>query len=148
MKLKYASTCRSFFKPLGFTLLEVMFTVAIVGILAAIAYPSYLAFITDSNRVEAMRELVRIANLQEQYFIDTRSYTGDLSDLGVSSTSKLTTESENYIIEVMNFDINSGSFTLRATAQGKQASSDSGCLWMEVTNTGKKSAKSSDCWEG
>ena len=57
---------------LGFTLIEVMITVAIIGILASVAYPSYVDFVTRSNRVEALQELTRFANLQEQYFIDHR----------------------------------------------------------------------------
>ena len=45
----------------GFTLAELMITVAIVGILSAVAYPSYTSYVSKSNRVEAQRELASIA---------------------------------------------------------------------------------------
>ena len=132
---------------LGFTLIEVMMVVAVVGILAAIAYPSYVDYVTRANRAEALRELARIANLQEQFFIDTRNYTGDLSQLGVSNGATFETESKKYLIEVVNFDVNSGDFLLRATAKGTQAYSDSDCNWIAISNTGQKTAESAECWE-
>ena len=54
---------------LGFTLIELLITVAIIGILAGVAYPSYTDFIVRSNRTEAQRELLHLANLQEQIFV-------------------------------------------------------------------------------
>lgn len=59
-------------KELGFTLMELLITVAIIGILASVAYPSYTDFVVRSNRSEAQRELMRFANLQEQVFVDRR----------------------------------------------------------------------------
>jgi len=134
-----------FRKPLGFTLIEVMIVVAIVGILATIAYPSYVDHVTRSNRAEALRELTHIANLQEQFFVDTRNYTGDLSQLGLGSGTTFTTESQNYVIAVSNFDVNTATFTLRATAKGVQASNDSACLTIDITDTGNKVPVA--CWE-
>jgi type IV pilus assembly protein PilE len=58
----------------GFTLLEVMITVAIVGILAAIALPSYSYFVTRSRITEATNELSLYRNRMEKFFLDNRSY--------------------------------------------------------------------------
>ncbi len=129
----------------GFTLVEVMIVVAIVGILATVAYPSYVEHVTRSNRAEALRELARVANLQEQYFVDTRNYTGDLSNLGVSTGLKYTTESGNYIIEVKDFKQTDGTFQLQATAQGVQHTNDTSCQEILITDTGAKTPN--DCWE-
>lgn len=69
----------------GFTLIEVMITVAIVGILAAIAYPSYIDYVTKSGRAEGVAAVMEVANLQEQYYLDNRTYASDLTKLGMSA---------------------------------------------------------------
>ena len=61
-------------KERGFTLLEVMITVAIVGILAAIALPSYDYFITRSRIIEATSTLGDMRAQMEKYFLDNRTY--------------------------------------------------------------------------
>lgn len=146
-KITMSTSKRKFQKQHGFTLTEVLITVAIVGILTSIAYPAYTDHVARSNRVEAQRELIRAANLQEQFFIDHRQYTGNLSELGLGNSSTFITDNKNYKLKVRNFDVNAGTFDLRATAQGSQATNDKDCKWMAISNTGKKTAKSADCWE-
>jgi type IV pilus assembly protein PilE len=130
-------------KVKGFTLIELMITVAIVSILATVAYPSYNDFVIRSNRAEAPRELVRLANLQEQLFVDSRAYTTNISDLGVGSTAIYETPSHNYKISSSVVD---NTFTLTADAQGTQKTKDTDCIKIEITDTGKKTPIS--CWEG
>ncbi len=60
--------------PAGFTLIEVMITVVIVGILAAIALPSYSQYVTRSKLMEAQGKLSDLRAQQERYFMDNRSY--------------------------------------------------------------------------
>jgi type IV pilus assembly protein PilE len=69
---------------LGFTLIELMITVAIVAILATIAYPSYLSQIRKSRRSAAESALMDIAQRQQQYLLDARSYAPDVSTLRVA----------------------------------------------------------------
>lgn len=71
----------------GFTLMELLITVAIVGILAAIAYPSYTAQIQKSKRSDAMVSLQDIAQRQESYFIRNYSYASTLTQLNYPATS-------------------------------------------------------------
>jgi len=126
----------------GFTLMELLITVAIVGILASVAYPSYNDFIVRNNRAEAPRELVRLANLQEQLFVDSRAYTANISELGVGSTAVWETPSGLY--KISSVVVNS-TFTLTATAQGTQATNDADCSAITLTDTGKKAPL--NCWE-
>jgi type IV pilus assembly protein PilE len=58
----------------GFTLVELLVAMAIVGIIALFAYPSYEAYIVRSNRAAAQSVLLDVAQRQQQYLLDNRSY--------------------------------------------------------------------------
>lgn len=125
----------------GFTLIELMIAVAVVGILAAVAYPSYTSFVTSSNRTEGQRELLRLANLQEEVFIDRRSYSTDMTDLGMTADPHIT-EFGNYSIDATI--ANGGTtFLLTATARGSQTS-DTGCTALTINEAGQKLPAA--CW--
>jgi type IV pilus assembly protein PilE len=126
----------------GFTLVELLIAVAIVSILAAVAIPSYTDFVTRSNRTEAQRELLRIANMQEQLYVDTRAYTTDMTALGLDNDPFIT-ENTHYSIDAT---LVNGGFILTAIALEPQKSNDSNCQALSVSNTGKK-LPSDACWE-
>ncbi|MFT5635176.1 MAG: type IV pilus assembly protein PilE [Cognaticolwellia sp.] len=126
----------------GFTLVELLIAVAIVGILAAVAFPSYTDFVSRSNRTEAQRELLRIANMQEQFYVDTRAYTADMTKLGLGNDPFIT-ENAYYSIDAA---LANGGFVLTATALEPQKSNDSSCQTLSVSETGKK-LPASACWE-
>jgi type IV pilus assembly protein PilE len=58
----------------GFTLIELMITVAIVAILAAVALPSYRQYVVRSKRSAAQAQMMDIANRQQQFLLANRSY--------------------------------------------------------------------------
>lgn len=97
----------------GFTLLELLIAVAVVGILTAIAIPSYQRYMTNSERGSAQGHLLDIAQAQQQYFVDNRGYAASLSDLnGMTTPANV---SRNYTITI---DVTSGpppTFTVTAT---------------------------------
>jgi type IV pilus assembly protein PilE len=61
----------------GFTLIEVMITVAVIAILAAVALPNYIEYVTRSKLVEAKTNLSDMRTRLEQYFLDNRAYPGE-----------------------------------------------------------------------
>lgn len=131
-------------KNRGFSLIELLITVAIVGVLAGVAYPSYTDYVTRSNRSEAQRELMRFANLQEQVFVDRRTYAADMKGLGFSTVS-IDTDSGNYTISVSAQSATT--FTLKAAAKGSQTR-DTACPTLTINELGQKNdGENSGCWE-
>jgi type IV pilus assembly protein PilE len=66
----------------GFTLMEVMIVIVILGVLMAIGLPSYQESLRKGRRSEAMAGLMDVANRQEQLMLDRSRYTADLTQLG------------------------------------------------------------------
>jgi type IV pilus assembly protein PilE len=123
----------------GFTLIEVMITVVIVGILAAIAYPSYTSFVTKSGRSEGVAAVMRVSNLQEQYYMDNRAFAEDMTELGLSEP--FLTDSGYYSVT----SVGTTSYTITAAAAGSQATRDTTCATITLTSVGIK-GPSKECW--
>ena len=62
-------------RVLGFTLIELMITVTVIGILTAIAYPSYQDYIRRGVRSQGQQFLMDLAQREEQFFLDQKLYT-------------------------------------------------------------------------
>jgi type IV pilus assembly protein PilE len=74
----------------GFTLIELMIVVAVIGILAAIAFPSYQSQIRKSNRAAAQAVLMDVANKQQFYLSSQREYADTLAKLSVTPPTDVT----------------------------------------------------------
>ena len=68
----------------GFSLLELMIAVAIVGVISAVVYPSYRAYIIDARRVDAQQALLSFANAMERFKVENSTYEG--AAIGGAST--------------------------------------------------------------
>jgi len=117
----------------GFSLIELMVVVAIVGILAAIAYSSYSAYTIRQNRSVAQTHLMDVAQRQQQYLLDKRSYAAALSDLNVITPSKV---SDFYTIALTAIGGSPPGFTATATPITGTIQANDGVL--SITHTGIK----------
>lgn len=128
----------------GFTLIELMITVAVVGILAAIAYPSYMDSVRKSRRSDAINDLSAIALAQEKWRANNTTY-GTLANVwgGVTTTS-----GGYYTLSMQS----NTAFAFRARAQAVSGTSqfnDTGCDRLEITESGPDTttATLAACWK-
>ncbi|NKF51001.1 prepilin-type N-terminal cleavage/methylation domain-containing protein [Shewanella sp. WXL01] len=129
----------------GFTLIEAMITVVIIGILASIAYPSYTQFVAKGARSDALAALMNASNRQEQYYLDHKTYTNNMRRLGLNApTNNKTHEVENGLYEVKATTANSSRFVLVAAAIGVQKTRDDACKEIQLDSDGVKSPAA--CW--
>jgi len=131
----------------GFTLIEVMITVAIIGILAAIAIPNYTRYITQGNRTAAESFMFEVASMQERYLVDNRAYGANLTALGY--TTLPASVAPNYQITV-TATAAPPAYLITATPVNGQANQDTACGVLTLNNTGDKTAAGttpSNCWK-
>jgi type IV pilus assembly protein PilE len=146
----------------GFTLIELMITVAIIGILLRIAFPVYTNSVKKTRRVDAKTALLDLAQREERYLATTNSYTNSAPALGYAAGTTVTTaapmnvltgNTAYYQISVQVPDPLTPtvpvSFSATATAIGNQAT-DAQCANYTITNTGKQTISgtgaAADCW--
>jgi type IV pilus assembly protein PilE len=105
----------------GFTLTELIIAVAIIGILSAIAYPSYRNYITRSSRSAAQTELLELANLQEKIYLNSNGYAVSITagyngrdDGGLGKTAG-TTDDGKYNLTITPNATPTQSFVITAT---------------------------------
>lgn len=136
----------------GFTLIEVMVVVVIIGILAAIAYPSYDEYVKRGHRSEGMALLSDIAARQERYYSQAHTYittSSDLNKLGLTVASgSVRSATGKYSVAVEKIN-NDGGYTLTAT----QNFGDTKCGNLTLNAQGTKGRSASDgrsiedCWK-
>ena len=119
----------------GFTLIELMIVVAIVAILATIAYPSFIGSVRKSRRAEAFDFITKIQQAQERWRANNSSYTDKLAELNIAS-DKTPNGYYELTVEVPKDEKTAGSeYTITAQAIGSQAA-DTKCPKFSIKVTG------------
>lgn len=146
----------------GFTLIELMIAVAVVGILAAIAYPSYTSSVSNSNRGAAKACLAQHANFLERFYSANLSYYQDrggnvigggaaasLPALGCDTDGNLATR-YTFSFSTAPTAASPNAYAIRAVPVGVQATHDAKCGTLTLNQSGTRGASGSagvpGCW--
>lgn len=140
-------------KGAGFTLIEVMIAVAIIGILAAIAYPSYQEYINKSRRAEAQVALLELSQFLERHYTAKGGYLINGTSGGSGPVLPFTKAPRDGTQEFYTLSLNAvtaRTYTLQAAPKNGMAGDK--CGTFTLTNTGKKAvsggtAGTPDCWK-
>jgi type IV pilus assembly protein PilE len=132
----------------GFSLIELMIVIAIMGILGTIAFPLYKNHIQSSRRTDAMSALIHLEAAEESYRFSNAGY-GTLTQLQASTSGITNTSSLGYYdLTVAPSTPTTVGYTLTATATGAQAA-DTACATMQISlNNGVETKTPPACWTG
>lgn len=130
----------------GFTLIELMIVLVIVGILATIALPAYQDYVRKSRRAEAISLMLDLQLTQEKYRANNISYASSLAAMGVNSTYISNQVSASYYT-ISATSATNNTYTISAVAVGKQANDNqygTACTTLTINQSNIKSP--ANCW--
>ena len=140
----------------GMNLIELLIVVAIVAILGAIAYPSYVRHIVDTKRTAARNMLMQVADRQQKFFMDNKTYAADLTNLGFGANPlvvgddgrELGAGNAESVYSVTLANVGVTTYTATAAPLNGQLSRDTKCGSLTLDQSGSRgqSGAGTDCW--
>lgn len=126
-------------KNAGFNLIELMIVVSIIGIIAAIAYPSYLEQVRETRRANAQADMLELASYLERFYGENFTYQG-AGGINQPFGQSPRTGQAYYNLNLINLT-NTG-FDVQAVPQGSQAADNCGTMVLDETGAGTPAG----CW--
>lgn len=126
----------------GFNLIELMVVVAAIGVLAALAYPSYQNYIRETRRAQAQAALTDAAAQQEQFFLNFKAYAGTMAAMNMPTTTTGGFYNLSVVAPTGPCPL-ATCFVLQAAPTGGQAVDT--CGTMTLSNGGAKTP-AANCW--
>ncbi|KJG11881.1 type IV pilin protein [Photobacterium iliopiscarium] len=128
-------------KQKGVTLIEMLIVVAVIGVLTAIAYPSYQSHVLKGHRTQAMGDLIKIQLALEESYTQDSAY--DFTIVSGGSCSFCDTDKDRYVFTITP---QTADYIITATAQTKQEN-DTDCLDKKRLTLNSNSKGSPErCW--
>jgi len=140
----------------GVTLLELLIVVVIVAIISAFAYPSYTQYVVNTKRTAATSALLQIADRQQQFFMDNKTFAANLTNLGlaanpmfISDDGRSVAAGDDEAVYLLTLaGVAPTTYTAIAAPLAGQLARDTDCGTLTLNQAGVRDALGGgdDCW--